>query len=215
MNASEKPAISFFEKYLTFWVLLCMGAGVLVGMYLPGVPQFLARFEYAHVSIPIAALIWLMIYPMMLKVDFQSIKNVGKNPKGLFVTWSVNWLIKPFSMFFIAWVFFYFIFKAWIPPELARDYLAGAVLLGAAPCHGDGLCLEPLDQGRSRLHRRAGRYQRSDYPRRVHADCRAASRHRRHRHPLGHAAAFRRPVRGDPTGGGNADTQDYREKARG
>lgn len=134
MNPNEKPAISFFEKTLTLWVLLCMGAGVLIGRFLPGVPAFLARFEYAQVSIPIAVLIWLMIYPMMLKVDFQSIKNVGRNPKGLFVTWSVNWLIKPFSMFAIAWVFFYFLFKAWIPPELAKAYLAGAVLLGAAPC---------------------------------------------------------------------------------
>ena len=134
MNPFQKPAISFFERYLTLWVLLCMVAGVLIGKTLPQVPQFLAKFEYAHVSIPIAVLIWLMIYPMMLKVDFQSIKNVGRNPKGLFVTWSVNWLIKPFTMFGIAWVFFYFIFKAWIPAELARDYLAGAVLLGAAPC---------------------------------------------------------------------------------
>ncbi len=134
MKPSRKPEIGFFEKYLTVWVLLCMGAGVLIGKFLPRVPAFLSQFEYANVSIPIALLIWLMIYPMMLKVDFQSIQNVGKNPKGLFVTWSVNWLIKPFSMFAIAWIFFFVIFKAWIPPSLARAYLAGAVLLGAAPC---------------------------------------------------------------------------------
>ncbi len=134
MQPNEKPAISFFEKYLSIWVLLCMAGGVLIGKFLPEVPAALARLEYAHVSIPIAVLIWLMIYPMMLKVDFQSIKNVGKNPKGLFVTWSVNWLVKPFTMFFIAWVFFFFVFKSWIPPELAKSYLAGAVLLGAAPC---------------------------------------------------------------------------------
>ena len=134
MQPSEKPAISFFEKYLSLWVLLCMAGGILIGKFLPGIPSALARLETAHVSIPIAVLIWLMIYPMMLKVDFQSIKNVGKNPKGLFVTWSVNWLIKPFTMFFIAWGFFFFIFRAWISPELAKDYLAGAVLLGAAPC---------------------------------------------------------------------------------
>jgi len=86
------------------------------------------------VSIPIARLIWLMIYPMMLKVDFQSIKNVGKNPKGLYVTWVTNWLIKPFTMFGIAWLFFFVIFKTLIPADLAKDYLAGAILLGAAPC---------------------------------------------------------------------------------
>ena len=130
----KKTGIGFFERFLSVWVLLCMAAGVLIGRFLPGIPAFLGRFEYANVSIPIAILIWLMIYPMMLKVDFQSIKNVGKNPKGLFVTWVTNWLIKPFTMFGIAWLFFYVIFKTLIPAELAKDYLAGAILLGAAPC---------------------------------------------------------------------------------
>ncbi|MDR2461159.1 MAG: ACR3 family arsenite efflux transporter, partial [Deltaproteobacteria bacterium] len=100
----------------------------------PSIPAFLRRFEYAQVSIPIAILIWLMIFPMMLKVDFKSIKNVGLNPKGLFVTWVTNWLIKPFTMFGIASLFFFVIFKALIPLDLAKDYLAGAILLGAAPC---------------------------------------------------------------------------------
>ncbi len=134
MNTEEKAAISFFEKYLTYWVALCMLAGVLIGRFLPAVPNFLEKFEYAKVSIPIAILIWLMIYPMMMKVDFASIKHVGKNPKGLYVTWVVNWLIKPFTMFGIAAFFFYVVFKRWISPDLAKDYLAGAVLLGAAPC---------------------------------------------------------------------------------
>ncbi len=134
MEKQHQTGISFFERYLTIWVILCMIVGILIGKFLPAIPQFLGRFEYANVSIPIAILIWLMIYPMMLKVDFQSIKNVGKNPKGLFVTWVTNWLIKPFTMFGIAWVFFFVIFKGIITPELARDYLAGAVLLGAAPC---------------------------------------------------------------------------------
>ncbi|BFQ94900.1 ACR3 family arsenite efflux transporter [Enterococcus cecorum] len=126
--------ISFFEKYLSLWVLLCMIVGVLIGKYLPSIPSFLNHFQYANISIPIAILIWLMIYPMMLKVDFQSVKNVGKNPKGLFLTWVTNWLIKPFTMFGIAWIFFYIIFKGLIPSELSKNYLAGAVLLGAAPC---------------------------------------------------------------------------------
>jgi ACR3 family arsenite transporter len=126
--------ISFFDRNLTVWVALCMVAGVLIGRFLPGIPAFLGRFEYARVSIPIAVLIWVMIWPMMMKVDFTSIKNVGKNPKGLYITWVVNWLIKPFTMFGIASFFFYVVFKSLIPPELARDYLAGAVLLGAAPC---------------------------------------------------------------------------------
>jgi ACR3 family arsenite transporter len=134
MEANKNSGIGFFEKYLTVWVILCMVLGVLIGKFLPAVPAFLGRFEYANVSIPIAVLIWLMIYPMMLKVDFQSIRNVGRNPKGLFVTWATNWLIKPFTMFGIAWLFFFVIFKTLIPAELARDYLAGAILLGAAPC---------------------------------------------------------------------------------
>ena len=134
MSTEKNQGIGFFEKYLTLWVVICMAVGVLIGKYLPVVPEFLGKFEYANVSIPIAVLIWLMIYPMMMKVDFKSIKNVGKNPAGLFVTWVVNWLIKPFTMFVIASFFFFVVFKGLIYPELAKDYLAGAVLLGAAPC---------------------------------------------------------------------------------
>lgn len=134
MEQPKMPTIGFFEKNLTYWVALCMVLGVLIGKFLPSFPMFLGRFEYAQVSIPIAVLIWLMIYPMMMKVDFASIKDVGKNPKGLLVTWVVNWLIKPFTMYAIAAFFFYVVFKSLIPPDLAKDYLAGAVLLGAAPC---------------------------------------------------------------------------------
>ena len=126
--------ISIFQRYLSVWVILCMIAGVAVSRLLPQIPAFLAKFEYANVSVPMALLIWLMIYPMMLKVDFQSIRNVGRNPKGLFVTWITNWLIKPFTMYGIASLFFFVIFKTFIAPELAVEYLAGAVLLGAAPC---------------------------------------------------------------------------------
>ena len=135
--AREKKSsagIGFFERFLTLWVLLCMAAGVLIGVYLPQIPQFLSRFEYANVSIPVAILIWLMIYPMMLKVDFHSIKQVGQNPRGLVITWVTNWLIKPFTMYAIAMFFVYVVYQALIPRDLARQYLAGAVLLGAAPC---------------------------------------------------------------------------------
>jgi arsenite transporter len=135
MSKEKKAAgIGFFSKYLTLWVAICMAIGVLIGKFLPYVPKFFDRFEYANVSIPTAILIWVMIYPMMMKVDFQSIKNVRKNPKGLYVTWIANWLIKPFTMYGFAVLFFNVIFKAFITPELAQNYLAGAVLLGAAPC---------------------------------------------------------------------------------
>ncbi|MBN2744802.1 MAG: ACR3 family arsenite efflux transporter [Marinilabiliaceae bacterium] len=126
--------ISFFERYLTLWVAICIVAGIAVGKLLPDVPATLEKFEYANVSLPIAVLIWIMIYPMMLKIDFTSVVNAVKMPKGLTVTIVVNWLIKPFTMFGIAWLFFHYLFSAWIPANLATEYVAGAVLLGVAPC---------------------------------------------------------------------------------
>ena len=134
MKKEQAEGIGFFERYLSIWVLLCMAIGVMIGVYLPGIPKLLSRFEYANVSIPVAILIWLMIYPMMLKIDFESIKQVGQNPRGLIVTWVTNWLIKPFTMYGIAAFFLYVVFGNIIPADLAKEYLAGAVLLGAAPC---------------------------------------------------------------------------------
>ena len=130
----EDTGINFFQKYLTVWVILCMVIGILIGKFIPIIPEVLGKMEIAGISIPIAILIWIMIYPMMLKVDFQSVKQVGKKPKGLIVTWIVNWLIKPFTMYGIAYLFLFVIFGKFIPGDLATEYLAGAVLLGAAPC---------------------------------------------------------------------------------
>jgi ACR3 family arsenite transporter len=129
-----KKKMRFFEKYLSVWVALCIIGGFLLGKVLPQVPKTLSKWEYANVSIPIAILIWLMIYPMMLKIDFSSIKNVGRNPKGLIITLTVNWLIKPFTMYFIAYFFLKVVFGNIIGVELSSEYVAGAVLLGAAPC---------------------------------------------------------------------------------
>ena len=126
--------LNFFEKYLSIWVALCIIAGIFIGRNLPIIPNTLSKMEYAHVSIPVAVLIWLMIYPMMAKVDFESITNVGKKPKGLIVTLTVNWIIKPFTMFFFSWLFLKVIFSNFIAAELAQEYVAGAILLGAAPC---------------------------------------------------------------------------------
>jgi len=134
MRKENAEGIGFFEKYLSIWVLICMVIGVIIGVYLPGIPKLLSRFEYANVSIPVAILIWLMIYPMMLKIDFESIKQVGQNPRGLVVTWVTNWLIKPFTMYGIAYFFLYVVFGNMIPADIAKEYLSGAVLLGAAPC---------------------------------------------------------------------------------
>lgn len=134
MSEADKKQISFFEKYLTIWVVLCIVAGTLIGRFLPAVPEMLSTLEYARVSIPVAILIWLMIYPMMLKVDFASIVNATKKPKGLTVTTVTNWLIKPFTMYLIAYFFLKVLFSPFISDSLASEYLAGAVLLGAAPC---------------------------------------------------------------------------------
>jgi ACR3 family arsenite transporter len=129
--------LNTFERYLSLWVGLCMLAGVLIGKSVPDATDQLRRMEFgagSQINIPIAVLIWLMIIPMMMKVDFASIRNVGKKPRGLLVTLFVNWLVKPFSMALIAWLFFRFLFAAWIPPADANQYIAGCIILAAAPC---------------------------------------------------------------------------------
>ena len=129
--------LNYFERYLSLWVGLCMLVGVLIGKALPEMIDQLRRMEFgagSQINIPIAVLIWLMIIPMMMKVDFASIQNVGRKPRGLLVTLFVNWLVKPFSMALIAWLFFRFMFSAWIPPTDADQYIAGCIILAAAPC---------------------------------------------------------------------------------
>lgn len=133
-EVKKSGGLDFFGRYLTVWVALCIVVGVIIGQVFPPFPQTLSKFEYAQVSIPVAILIWLMIYPMMLKIDFSSIVQASKKPKGLTITCVTNWLIKPFTMYLIAGFFFNVVFKTFIPANLASDYLAGAVLLGAAPC---------------------------------------------------------------------------------
>ena len=130
----QKKQIGVFEKYLTLWVALCIAAGIAIGHFAGDSIGFLSQMEIYRVNIPVAILIWLMIYPMMLQIDFSSIKNVGKRPKGIILTLVVNWLIKPFTMAFFAWIFFTKIYAAIISPEQAGEYIAGAILLGAAPC---------------------------------------------------------------------------------
>ncbi|MBL7111972.1 MAG: ACR3 family arsenite efflux transporter [Bacteroidales bacterium] len=130
----QRKYIGFFEKYLTLWVALCIVAGIAIGHFAGNSIEILSNVELFRVNIPVAVLIWLMIYPMMLQVDFSSIKNVRKRPKGLILTLVVNWLIKPFTMAFFAWIFFTKLYAAFISPEQAGEYIAGAILLGAAPC---------------------------------------------------------------------------------
>lgn len=129
--------LNLFERYLTLWVALCMGAGLALGKWAPSAVQALRSMEFgkgSQVNVPIAILIWLMIIPMMMKVDFSSIRNVGQRPRGLLVTLFVNWLVKPFSMALIGWVFFRHVFSQWISPGEADQYIAGVIILAAAPC---------------------------------------------------------------------------------
>jgi ACR3 family arsenite transporter len=134
LESNNSNAISFFERYLTVWVLLCIGIGVGLGSLLGDQVEVLSDFTLYRVNVPVAILIWLMIYPMMLQIDFASLREVGRSPKGVAWTVIINWLVKPFSMAFFAWLFFDQLYSAWVSPAMADQYIAGAIILGAAPC---------------------------------------------------------------------------------
>ncbi len=134
MSNADIKTIGFFEKYLTIWVALCIGAGILLGYFAGDSMSILSKMELYKVNFPIAILIWLMIYPMMLQIDFSSIKDIRKKPKGIILTVFVNWVIKPVTMAFFAWIFFSKLYSAWIDPAMTDEYIAGAIILGAAPC---------------------------------------------------------------------------------
>lgn len=126
--------MGLFERFLTLWVGLCIVAGVALGYLFPELFHWFAALEVAHVNIPVAVFIWVMIYPMMVQVDFFSIRDVGKKPKGLFLTLAINWLIKPFTMAALGWLFFRVVFADLVDPQTATEYIAGMILLGVAPC---------------------------------------------------------------------------------
>jgi len=134
MVGTEKKHLSVFDRYLSLWVVLCIVAGTLIGYFLPPMARVLDRVSTARISWPIAVLIWLMIYPMMLRIEFRNILEAGKKPKGVIVTTATNWLVKPFTMYAFASLFFLVVFSPWISRSLGKQYLAGAILLGAAPC---------------------------------------------------------------------------------
>lgn len=126
--------MGFFERFLSLWVALCIAAGIGLGLLVPGVFEFLASLEYANVNFPVAILIWAMVWPMMIEIDFDSVKRIGERPKGLILTLIINWLIKPFTMAALGVLFFRFVFAGFIPQDDAEQYIAGLILLGAAPC---------------------------------------------------------------------------------
>jgi len=126
--------MGLFERYLSLWVALSIAAGVILGNYFPAVFAQIAALEFAHVNIVVAVLIWVMIYPMMVQIDFSAIKNIGQRPQGLILTVVINWLIKPFTMAALGWLFFKVLFVDWVDPQTAQEYIAGMILLGVAPC---------------------------------------------------------------------------------
>jgi|TARA_R110002049_G_scaffold254748_1_gene430195 ACR3 family arsenite transporter len=132
--SKESEQMGLFERYLSIWVALCIIGGIVLGKILGNSITILSDMNIATVNIPVAVLVWLMIFPMMVQIDFSSVKDIGKNPKGLLLTIVVNWLIKPFTMAFFAWIFFDKLYSVYLLPELAQEYIAGAILLGAAPC---------------------------------------------------------------------------------
>lgn len=126
--------MGIFERFLTIWVALAITVGVMLGLAFPQAVEKVALLEIAYINLPVAILIWLMIYPMMIQIDWSAIKNIGKKPKGLAMTITVNWLIKPFTMALIGWLFFRFLFAPWVEAQAAQEYIAGMILLGVAPC---------------------------------------------------------------------------------
>ena len=126
--------MGFFERYLSIWVAFCIATGVLLGNIFPDSFNFIAQLEFSHVNFVVAIFIWIMIYPMMVQIDFASIKDVKNSPSGLFLTLGVNWLVKPFTMVFLGWLFFRILFSSWVDPVTAKEYIAGMILLGVAPC---------------------------------------------------------------------------------
>jgi len=134
IEQSHNAPLGIFERYLSLWVGLCIAAGIILGLLTPGLFQTIASFEYASVNLAVAVLIWVMIYPMMVNIDFASLKDVGKKPKGLCITLVVNWLVKPFTMAALGILFFEYIFSGFVNPEDAKEYIAGMILLGVAPC---------------------------------------------------------------------------------
>ncbi len=133
-SGAAAPGIGFFERYLTIWVALGIAAGVGLGLVMPSLFQAVARIEAARVNLVVAVFIWVMIYPMMIQVDWSAVKDVGRKPRGLLLTLAVNWLVKPFTMAALGVLFFQHLFAPWVDPQSASEYIAGMILLGVAPC---------------------------------------------------------------------------------
>ena len=186
--------LGFFERYLTLWVFLCIVAGIGLGHLFPTAFQAIGRMEVARVNLPVAALIWLMIVPMLLKVDFGALHAVRRHWKGIGVTLFINWGVKPFSMALLAWLFIRHAFTGWLPAEQLDSYVAGLILLSATPCTAMVFVWSRLTGGEAEFHAHPGGAQRHDHGVRVRADRGPAARPVRDYRAVGHAAAVGRAV---------------------
>ena len=188
------PAIGFFERYLTIWVALCIVAGITLGQLLPGFFQAIAALEVAKVNIPVGVLIWVMIIPMLLKIDFGALGQVKSHGRGIGVTLFINWAVKPFSMALLGWIFIRHVFAPWLPADQIDSYIAGLILLAAAPCTAMVFVWSQLCKGDPLLHAVAGRAERRHHGGGLRAHRGAAARAVVHHGAVGHAADFGRPV---------------------
>ena len=172
--------MGIFERYLTLWVGLCILVGVALGNLVPDAFQWIASFEYAHVNLVVALLIWVMIYPMMVQIDFSAVRNVGKKSRGIMLTLVVNWLIKPFTMAALGWLFFRVLFVDWVDPQSATEYIAGMILLGVAPCTAMVFVWSQLTRGDPNYTLGAGGRERYRDDLCLRADCSVPARGQRH-----------------------------------
>ena len=201
--------MSVFERYLTLWVALCIVVGIALGHFFPGVFQAIGAAEIAKVNLPVAVLIWLMIVPMLVKIDFAALSQVAEHWRGIGVTLFVNWAVKPFSMALLGWLFIGWLFKRWLPADQIDSYIAGLILLAAAPCTAMVFVWSNLSRRRAAFHLEPGRAQRRDHGRRLRADRRPAARLVRDHRAVVDAAAVGRALhrrarhrRADPAPGG-------------
>jgi ACR3 family arsenite transporter len=175
-GAAASPApMNLFERYLTVWVFLCIVVGIALGQWLPGPFQALGRMELARVNLPVGLLIWVMVIPMLLKVDFGALQQVGQHWRGIGVTLFINWAVKPFSMALLGWIFVRHLFAPYLPAEQLDSYIAGLILLAAAPCTAMVFVWSRLTQRRPLVHALTSGAERHDHGVCIRADRRVAA----------------------------------------
>ncbi len=198
-SATRRPSLGVFERYLTLWVALCILVGILLGRLFPAPFQLIGGAEIARVNLPVAALIWLMIIPMLLKVDFGALHRVKEHWRGMAVTLFINWAVKPFSMAALGWLFVGWLFRPWLPADQIDSYIAGLIILAAAPCTAMVFVWSNLSDGEPNFTLSQVALNDTHHGVRVRADRRPPARPVVDRRAVGHARPLGRPVHRDPS----------------